>query len=1772
MIFRPFLLLLLFITVCTSLFSQVPLIQSITPGSAEARTEVTITGSNFSSSPGANRVFFGASYAPVISASSTELVVKVPFGATYQPVWVANFQNKSSSFSNVTFNTIYKSANDILSTDFDLKYLLSTGVSPQAFIIQDVDYDGNPDLVVINSIDEKISVYRNLTAAGDNSFNFSRPAESKTGNNPQGICMADINADGLPDIIVTNKDNNTVSVFQSDSFNGNFNINAKIDFATGPKPGAVTAADFDGDGRIDIAVANTGDNTISIFRNTGSLDYNTSLNALEAKIDITTGNNPQWLSSVDLDGDGKPELVVANTNDNTISIFPNIATTGSISTGSFAAKLNLMANAAPNFVTTGDIDGDGKPEILATNHNSANISVFRNTSLGGVSFSTKIDVATPLIPRHMALGDIDGDGRADLSVTFLNSTKVSLFRNSSTAGAVSFASNTDLTADHPALFTGIVDLNKDGMPDIVTSNELGNNLNIFRHHSLKLTPVITSFTPMEAANGETVTITGRNFSGATGVNFGDVAAQSFIVNSPTTITAIAGTGTTGNITVITADGTGQLAGYISKAKPAFTYADMQVYKKGAAILPLVPLHTGGQPTGYAVTGQRLAGQQTPGLANGTGTNAKFNRPTGTVMDKNGNIYVADKLNNRIRKVSPTGAVTTFAGTGWGDTDGPADVASFKEPNGLAIDNVGNIYVADAMNNKIRKITPAGNVTTLAGSGATGGIDGPGAAASFSYPTGVAVDATGNVFVTDYDNNTIRKIAGGMVTTFSGQQYFSGNADGPVATAKYIKPYSIAIDKLGNMFVAEKSGGGIRQITPQGMVFTITHISDLQSISTDAAGNLYVTDNNRILKIASWGEVSIIKEGFSLPEGILVSQDGTIYFCELNTITKLVYTTSYSITPALPGGLSLNIATGVVSGIPTSTSPQTKYTITAGNNNGTSQTNVNITVKDDNQQPPVVTSLMPVTGRVGSTITISGKNFSNSNANNMVYFGATKGTVTRATASELSVIVPEGATYSKVSALNTETDLTGYSAAAFSVTFPSTHKIITDNFEPKVEFAAGKDTYTVAIADLDGDGKADMLVSDMEAKTVATYLNTSVKNDISARSFMPAAVLLDVGADPKQLSVGDLDGDGKPDIVVVNYYGQNYISVLRNTSVKGTISFAPKINILSGTYPCAATIGDIDTDGKPEILVYNSLSRTLSVFKNFSTKGTISTESFIKKADIPSEHQAYDIKLTDIDGDGKPDIVYSAGALGGISIVRNKATQGIIDINSFEQPINFSGAVSSQGVAVGDLDNDGKPDVVVCNQFARSVSVYKNTSLPGSITTGSFAQRVDFAVSFPMDVQISDIDGDGNPDLVFANSGLQTISILRNNASSGGITATSFLSPVSLPTTNVSSTAVGDLDGDGKPEIAAATSNSITVFRYNPHEAVTDPLAFGVLPNKSLCSPDFDPGATSSSPIIYTSNNPAVAIIIDGKIHITGIGTAIITANDGSYIIEQTLTVTNTDATPTVRLQHNPSIACEGFDVTFYAMPENAGNNATYQWYFNGVAAGTNSSMYAVASIKTTDIVTCTVTNTDGCLPATSAPAKSNIEITLNTTVSISIKTSQQEPVCPGTAITYTATPSYSPAEANFEPFEQIYQWRVNGVAAGTNSPEFTSITLKNGDEVTCTFSVGGKCLIIPSAISAPLSAAVNPANVCDITIPNTFTPNGDGVNDTWRLDNIRNLSLRYTVRIYNRYGSLIFQSTNNSLPWDGTYHGKPMPAGVYYYIINLTDTASILSGWVSVIR
>ncbi len=339
---------------------------------------------------------------------------------------------------------------------------------------------------------------------------------------------------------------------------------------------------------------------------------------------------------------------------------------------------------------------------------------------------------------------------------------------------------------------------------------------------------------------------------------------------------------------------------------------------------------------------RVAGNARIGSSGdgGAATSAQLNSPRGVAVDDAGNLYIADFNNHRIRRVTPGGIITTVAGNGIGGYSGDGGAATSAQlwsPHGVAADDAGNLYIADFSNQRIRRVTPGGIITTVAGNGIVGysGDGGAATSAALRYPYGVAVDAAGNLYVADTGNQRIRRVTpGGIITTVAGNGIGGYSGDGGAATSTYLNsPASVAVDAAGNLYIADRDNSRIRRVTPGGTITTVTgngtpgYSGDGGSatsallyspvgVAVDADGNLYIADtrNSRIRRVTPGGTITTVAGngtvGYSgdggaatsaqlfFPYGVAVDAAGNMYIGDNG---------NHRIRRVTPGGIITTVA-------------------------------------------------------------------------------------------------------------------------------------------------------------------------------------------------------------------------------------------------------------------------------------------------------------------------------------------------------------------------------------------------------------------------------------------------------------------------------------------------------------------------------------------------------------------------------------------------------------------------------------------------------------------------------------------------------------------------------------------------------------------------------------------------------------------------------------------------------------------------------------------------
>jgi hypothetical protein len=369
---------------------------------------------------------------------------------------------------------------------------------------------------------------------------------------------------------------------------------------------------------------------------------------------------------------------------------------------------------------------------------------------------------------------------------------------------------------------------------------------------------------------------------------------------------------------------------------------------------------------------------------------------------------------------------------------------------------------------------------------------------------------------------------------------------------------------------------------------------------------------------------------------------------------------------------------------------------------------------------------------------------------------------------------------------------------------------TPTFSDKTDFTTGNGPFSVSIGDFNGDGKNDMAVANYGSSTVSVFLNTTTPG--AATPTFSVKTDFNTGNNPFWVSIGDFNGDNKIDIAVANF-SANTVSVLINTTAPGaaTPSFSAKTDFITGVTPYSVSIGDFNGDGRNDMAVANNSSNTVSVLLNTAVPGT-TTPSFSSKTDFTTGSMPQSVSIGDFNGDGRNDMAVANEGSNTVSVMLNTTAPGATT-PSFSAKVDFEAGNASTSVSIGDFNGDGRNDLAVANYYSNTVSVFVNTTSPGAATP-SFSARVDSATgNNPISLSIGDINGDGKNDMVVANYNSNTVSALLNTTIMGVATPSFSAKEDSTTGNHPESVSIGDINGDGKKDMAVAnySSASVSVF-------------------------------------------------------------------------------------------------------------------------------------------------------------------------------------------------------------------------------------------------------------------------------------------------------------------------------------------------------------------------
>jgi hypothetical protein len=1308
----------------------IPVITSFSPQSGAMGTVVNINGLSFDPTPTNNLVYFGGVRAVVSAASTTNLVVTVPPGATYKSI--SETVKGLTAYSPMPFLPTFPSAGILTNSSLGPQISLPSLSGIGDIVFADIDGDGKPDLVMLSGYGPVVSVYRNISTNDTlNTDSFAPRVDLPLGNNMSGVTawvtVADVNGDGKQDIIVANANtgptNGTVSIVQNFCTPGNLASNlfgAPVNFPVAVGSFGVVVRDLDGDGKPDIVTANYDSTTISVLRNIGSTGLITT-NSFTSAVHFVGAPGTKNVAIADMDGDGKPDVVTVdevNGGSEAVSVFRNVSTVGNIA---FAPRVDFSGLTYCYNLALGDMDGDGKLDVVVSSFAiGQSVSVYRNTSTpGSIAFAPEADFALGGWGNSVTVGDLDGDGKPDVAAVTQSGNALSLFRNISTPGIftnTSLASRLDFASGSNPYGVAIGDLDGDGRPDIAFANNYGNTISIYQNViPFGGPPVIT----MQPTN--------------------------LLVASGTTATfAVAAAGSTP-----------------LSYQWSFNGTNITAATNSALVLTNVQLSQSGN---YVVL-------VTNALGAATSSNA-----------------VLMVVSSPPVIVTAPSSVTNIAGTtaAFAVTAGGSLPLNFQwQENGAAMTDGGNVSGPTTSNLVISYVQDTNMaaytvvVTNVAG--------------CVTSPPALLVVIDPPVIVTQPTNLTV---SAGATASFT-------------VTASGTAPLSYQWLKND---VGMTDGGNVSGSATASLMLTSVSLSDM-------AGYSVVVIN---------------------PAGSITSQVATLTVAVAPTITAqplsstnvvgatVSFTVTASGTPTLNyqwnfNGANINGATGATLTLTNVQLAQAgNYAVLVTNNYGSLlSSNAVLTVIAPATNVPVITAFSPTSGFIGTSVSIMGLNFSPVSGNNVVYFGGVQAPVITASATNLVVTVPPGATYKSIS--ETVGGLTAYSPMPFLPTFPSAGILTNASLGPQIALGSLSGIGVVVFADMDGDGKPDIVTFSGYGPTVSIYRNISTNGTLNAASFAPR-VDLPLGNNMSGvtgwMALADIDGDGKLDIVVCNELSgptNGTVTILQNFCTPGNIAsnlFGAPVTFLTAIGPSGVAVKDLDGDGKPDIVTANYDSSTISVLRNIGSTGLITTNSFASAVHFVGASGTRNVAIADLDGDGKPDVVTVDevnGSTGAVSVFHNVSTLGNI---TFAARVDYSGPTYCYDIAIGDMDGDGKMDVVV-SSFAvgQSASVYRNISTPGSL---ALASRIDFALGgWGNAVAVGDLDGDAKPDVAAVTQSGSKLSLFRNMSTPGSFTSGSLAARLDFASgSNPYGVTIGDLDGDGRPDIAFANNynNYLSIYQ------------------------------------------------------------------------------------------------------------------------------------------------------------------------------------------------------------------------------------------------------------------------------------------------------------------------------------------------------------------------
>jgi hypothetical protein len=1064
-------------------------------------------------------------------------------------------------------------------------YSIGSGSFPASVALGDVNGDGWADAAVVDIANDSVSIFIN-----NGNGTFTIRANPATGDAPFGVAIGDLNGDGKADMAVTNRiTSGTVSVFIN---NGSGTFAAQTPYSAGSEPHGIVLGDVNGDGKSDMVVTNRatggGGNTISVFINNGNGTFATQAT-------YATESAPYGIALGDVNGDGRADIAVTNRTSGTVSVFINNGN------GTFATQVSHTSGTTAESIAIGDVNGDGKADMVATNNGDDNVAVFINRGNGTFPTSGVPVYSTGDSPVSIALGDVNGDGRPDISTANFGGTSASVLINNSNG---SFSTNVNYMAGTNPLGIALGDINGDGKADMIVANDGSENISVFLNQSRAM----------------------------------------FYANS-----------TNGNIAVGTSTGTTTPHSLFAKftvwgaSTTANTYALNAVNSASSTLFTI-------SNAGYVTVGST-----TPG-----GAPSALNVITSGTNDAR--IFVGSSV---AQATGNTAELVFGTGTGFGDVNGPR-VYAFQ--TALAGGSPTDLRFDTYLSGRSTKmtITATGNV----GIGTTSpyaklSVVGEAVASYFTATTTNATSTFGGPLSIGGSNST---------TTIAG--FLDVNGTGTNATSTF----------ASNLWVK-----GTVQIGTGSLFLNNSGISSTDgsiSLTGGSAGSTFGTTTITRLTVSATSTFNgLVGIGTSSP----------LYSLDIATTTRTANFIAQNITLSQSYG-------SIISAVVGSSTGYTNFSGGIGTGGADS-----------------------IGGAFNNALRIT-------NTGNLVNIGSIQGGETLLSASSsfaAKVDYGTGTTPQDIAVgdFNGDNKADLITSNGSSDTISVFRNLGSGTFA-STTFSTGSGPYGVRVGDLNGDGKADLAVVNNAANSFSILMNNG--NGTFANK-----VDYGTGAAPRYLSIGDLNGDGKADIAVAATGSSNDSVTVSLNNGNGT--FASSTAYVASGNPIEVAIGDLNGDGKADLATVNGSGANISVLMNRGD-GTFATAV---NTSLSGSTDA--IAIGDLSGDGIADIAIASFTVSNIKVLINNGN------GTFASAVTYTAGAGTEGIAIGDLNGDGKADIATANTTAANTSVFINNG-DGTFPTTGTTYTTGTGTNH---VAIGDLNADGKSDIITSNGTASTISVLMN---------------------------------------------------------------------------------------------------------------------------------------------------------------------------------------------------------------------------------------------------------------------------------------------------------------------------------------------------------------------------------------------------------------------------